>query len=195
MFCFRRAAFNWDSLYTTPCKNNIIFKSWRISGRNWREWKSRPCVNPLLYKFLSIAMCICGASVRERVMVEVVGGSNPAVKTFFSFEVKLFYISFLWTIKILEIFQFHFNCVRERKVKYSIFKLWIPPPLRMTQSAPLQIDHFKWQLSQVGYRTEKIQKGYSEKQICKCPPCNKQILIFAFQNFFECTSSLKIAAS
>ncbi len=77
-------------------------------------------------------------------------------------------------------------CERERKVKNSIFKLWIPP-LRMTQSAPLQIDHFKWQLSQVGYRTEKIQKGYSEKQICKCPPCNKQILIFAFQNFFECT--------
>jgi hypothetical protein len=54
------------------------------------------------------------------------------------------------------------------------------------QSAPLQIDIFMWQLSQVGYRTEKIQTVNSEKQICKCPPCNLQILIFAFQNFFEC---------
>ncbi len=41
-------------------------------------------------------------------------------------------------------------------------------------------------MSQVGYRTEKIQIGYSEKQICKCPPCNIQILIFTFQIFFEC---------
>ncbi len=41
-------------------------------------------------------------------------------------------------------------------------------------------------MSQVGCRTENIQIGNSDKQICKCPPCNIQILIFAFQNFFEC---------
>ncbi len=57
----------------------------------------------------------------------------------------------------------------------------------MTQSVPLQIDNFKWQLSQVGYGTENIQEGNSEKQICKCPPCNIQILIFAFKHFFDCT--------
>ncbi len=38
---------------------------------------------------------------------------------------------------------------------------------------------------QVGNRTERIQTGNSEKLICKCPPCNKQILIFTFPNFFE----------
>ena len=31
-----------------------------------------------------------------------------------------------------------------------------------------------------------VQIDNSEKQISKCPPCNIQILIFAFQNFFEC---------
>ncbi len=31
-----------------------------------------------------------------------------------------------------------------------------------------------------------MQIGDSKKQICNCPPCNIQILIFAFQNFFEC---------
>ena len=85
---------------------------------------------------------------------------------------------------------FHFSLISivlmcKRKIKYFTFKILNPPPLRMTQSAPLQIDNFKWQLSQVWFRTENIQIGYSEKQICKCPPCNIQILIFAFQNFFE----------
>ncbi len=106
----------------------------------------------------------------------------------FSLECHIIFLSpsYIYQLSNLQTFQILFNCLMwERKLKYSKFESLIPPPPKMTQSAPLQIDTFRWQLSQVGYRMKKIPVDNSEKQICKCPPCNIQILILAFQNFFE----------
>jgi hypothetical protein len=117
-----------------------------------------------------------------------ISGSSTHERSFFSLECHIFFLSpsYIYQLSNLQTFQILFNCLMwERKLKYSKCESLIPPPHKMTQSAPLQIDTFRWQLSQVGYPPKKIPVDNSEKQICKCPPCNIQILIFAFQNFFE----------
>ncbi len=143
----------------------------------------------LIYLFRQFSTCVCGAVVKRVSDSKEGWWIESSHRIVFRFEVYLVHYFLLSTHQTLETFLFYFYCfnVREKKLKFSIFKIWIhSPPPRMMQSAPLQIDTFKWRMSQVGFRTENFQIGNSDKQICKCPPCNIQILIFAFQNFFEC---------